>query len=285
MPLRANWSKVLAILIAGTVSAGGNAFAESFDDQLKASMNLKKAHVLRYYERCISKGREDAECRSELEALHPRELTALQRMLRNANRYDQLEANGALAACYDVTNDYRELIECWERLSAQMAAGETLQGAGDQLPPPSGYISSKLSGLSPAEKISVVICVRGVVGNNFRDTVASNLKAGGSDATWALKVSASENSQMSQLARAAGWSEMAKYYDEETDGVEQLIRGAINFEKYRSIAQRNAIELKRALDTEIPRQNDHKDNLRTFSSICMDISSKFISTAKALASK
>lgn len=285
MWLRANWSNVLAILVAGTVSAGGNAFAESFDDQLKASVNLKKAHVLRYYERCISEGRQDPECRSELEALHPREMNALQKILRNANRYDQIEASGALAACYDVTNDYKELIECWERLSVKMAAGENIKVATEKRLPPSDDIISKLSELSPTEKISVVLCVRGAISNNYRDTMAHNLKAGGSAAVWALKVSAIENSQMSQLARAAGWPEMAKYYDKETNGVEQLIRGTINFEKYRLIVQRNAIDLMKTLNTEIARQNDHKNNFQIFSSICKDISSRFISTAKASASK
>lgn len=285
MWLRSNSSKVLAILIAGTVSVGGNAFAESFDDQLNASMNLKKAHVLRYYERCISDGRQDAECRSELEALHPRELAALQKMLRNANRYDQLEAGGALAACYDVTNDYKELIECWERLSVQMAAGETIQGVRDKLPPPSDYISSKLSGLSSTEKISVVICVRGAVSNNYRDTVARNLKAGGGDVTWALKVNAIENSQMSALAQAADWTEMEMYYKAEADSIELLIQGKVNFESYQSSAHKNKIVLKDILEVEGTRQDAHEKNFRKFESICTEISSTIIGKAKAIASK
>lgn len=285
MWLRANWSKVLAILIAGTVSAGGNAFAESFDDQLKASVNLKKAHVLRYYERCISEGRQDAECRSELEALHPRELTALQKMLRNANRYNQMEASGALAACYDVTNDYKELIECWERLSVQMVAGETVQGTRVKTRTPPDYLSLKLPGLSPTEKISIVLCVRGAVSNNYRDTVAHNLKAGEDDVTWALKVNATENSQMSALAQAADWTEMELYYKSEADSIELLIQGKINFESYKSLAHKNKIVLKDILEAEAVRQDAHYKNFQKLESICTEISSTIIGKAKAIASK
>lgn len=282
---RANWSKVIAILIAGTVSAGGTAFAESFDDQLKASVNLKKAHVLRYYERCISEGWRDMECRSELEALHPRELAALQKMSRNANRYDQLEAGNALAACYDVTNEYRELIECWERLSVQMEAGETIQGTTEKRPPPSDDIISKLSGLSQTEKISLVLCVRGGISNNYRNTVAHDLRVGGGDTNWAMKVNAAENVQMSELAKAANWADMDTYYRAEANAIEKLIQGKISFDEYKSLSKKNSLNLKKILDFELMRQEAHKKNFQELDSVCKGLSAAIIAKAKVVSSK
>lgn len=146
-------------------------------------------------------------------------------------------------------------------------------------------INSKLDGLSSTEKISVVLCVRGAVSVNYRDTVGHNLKKGGSDATWALKINAIENTQMSELARAAGWTDMDTYYKAETDAIEQLIQGKLSFDNYRSSAQQNSIKLRKILDVEIARQKQHKENFQTFNSICKDISSTVISKAKAVASK
>ena len=146
-------------------------------------------------------------------------------------------------------------------------------------------INSRLEGLSSTEKISVVLCVRGEISINYRDTVSHNLKNGGSDATWALKINAIENAQMSELAKAAGWSDMETYYKEETDTVELYIRGKLNFESYRLSAQQNAVKLKKILDTELARHAEHKNNFQTLGKICKDISSTVISKAKIIASK
>jgi hypothetical protein len=58
-------------------------------------------------------------CQAELEALHPRELAALQTIWKNARTYDEFEVSVASAACYDPTHNYHDLVECWERLAAK----------------------------------------------------------------------------------------------------------------------------------------------------------------------
>ncbi len=103
-----------------------NGFAQNQSDG-GAAIRLKKAHVVRYYENCISQHRSDAECRVELKALHPREKAALQKILRNGQKYNEYEVSKAMAACYDPTHDYKDLIECWERLAAKLVAGADLR--------------------------------------------------------------------------------------------------------------------------------------------------------------
>lgn len=109
-----------------------------------------------------------------------------------------------------------------------------------------------LDGLTLSEKKSVVLCVRGTISNNYRDTVAHNLAEGGSDATWAMKVNALENVQMSDLARAADWLDLETYYRQETDNIQELIRGKSDIENYRSVSKQNSMNLGKILEKSKP---------------------------------
>lgn len=142
-----------------------------------------------------------------------------------------------------------------------------------------------LDGLSSSEKKSVVLCVRGTVSNNYRDTVAHNLAAGGSDATWAMKINALENVQMSDLARAADWIDLETYYRIETDNIEELIRGKTGIEEYKSVSKQNSLKLGKILEPEIKNQSEHTKNFQKFSIVCKSIASKIIGKAKAASSQ
>ncbi|KAB2783176.1 hypothetical protein [Brucella anthropi] len=142
-----------------------------------------------------------------------------------------------------------------------------------------------LDGLTLSEKKSVVLCVRGTISNNYRDTVAHNLAEGGSDATWAMKVNALENVQMSDLARAADWIDMETYYRQETDNIQELIRGKTGIEEYKSVSKQNSLELGKILEPEIKNQSEHTKNFQKFSIVCKSIASKIIGKAKAASSQ
>ena len=73
-----------------------------------AELGLKQAHVLRYYESCIAQNRSDMNCRTELGALHPRELASLKKISKSLSGYNEFEVSAASAACYSPTNDYKE---------------------------------------------------------------------------------------------------------------------------------------------------------------------------------
>lgn len=143
----------------------------------------------------------------------------------------------------------------------------------------------ELDELSPTEKISLVLCVRGAVSINYRDTVAQNLKVGGSDATWALKVNAAESVQMSELAKAANWATMETHYTAEADAAERLIQGRISFDDYKSLSQKNSLALKAVLDFELTRQETHKKNFQKLASVCKDVAYSIIAKAKIVTSK
>lgn len=142
-----------------------------------------------------------------------------------------------------------------------------------------------LDGLTLSEKKSVVLCVRGTISNNYRDTVAHNLAEGGSDATWAMKVNALENVQMSDLARAADWIDLETYYRQETDNIQELIRGKSDFEKYKTVSKQNSLNLSKILEKELANQSEHKRNFQQFASVCKSIASKIVAKAKVVSSQ
>lgn len=276
-------SKTLILLSVWLSSGPTNASSETMENLIRASVELKKAHVLRYYDKCKSQNKSDEMCRKELEELHPREVAALTRIKGKASKYDQVELSGALAGCYDPSHDYKDLIECWERLASRMEAGGRLniEPVGANGSPPDGA-DEKLSSLTSFEQRSVVLCVRGKISINYRDTVAPNLKAGGDKALWALKVTGLESLQMSELAKAASWAEMESYYKMEAMNVQLLIRqGPSGYDSYVRASKLNEGNLKQVLKPEIPRQSEHARNFEKYASVCQGISSAIIGTAKA----
>lgn len=142
-----------------------------------------------------------------------------------------------------------------------------------------------LDGLTLSEKKSVVLCVRGTISNNYRDTIAHNLAAGGSDATWAMKVNALENVQMSDLARAADWIDLETYYRQETDNIQELIRGKSDIENYKSLSKQNSLNLGKILEKELANQSEHKKNFQKFASVCKSIASTIVAKAKVVSSQ
>ncbi|WP_156958802.1 hypothetical protein [Labrenzia sp. DG1229] len=230
--------------------------------------------------------RSDAKCRAELNALHPREKAALGKILINASRYGEFEISEASAACYDPGHDYLDLIECWELLATKMAAGEDIK---PEVPKPVVGLSERageiFSELPPTQQKSIVLCVRGRVNINFQDTVAHNLKLGGSDALWALKINGFENAQMSRLAKAANWTEMTGYYEMEADNASKLIRGEIGFEKYRLLSKDSQKLLSAALTRESSWQSAHNRNFQKFARECEELATKIIGSAKVAASE
>lgn len=252
----------------------------------EAATRLKQAHVVRYYERCLEQTRSDPTCRQELTALHPREQAALRSILLHAGRYDELEVSKASASCYDPAHDYLELIECWELLAAKMAAGESIK---TDAPEPVANLSERavevFLDLTPTQKKSVVLCVRGRLNINFDETVAHNLERGGSDALWALKIYAFESAHMAELAQTAGWLDLARYYEMEADNVTKLIRGEIEFESYQMFSKDSEKLLNAVLAPENSGQSAHERNFQDFSRECNELSDKIIGAAKISASK
>ncbi|ESX23892.1 hypothetical protein [Mesorhizobium sp. LSJC264A00] len=159
---------------------------------------------------------------------------------------------------------------------------------GQALPQSQGQsqydIDPKLVGLSATERKSVLLCVRGTISINYRDTVAQNFLKGGNDAAWALKVSGFESLQMSELAKAADWPDMETYYNAETKAAEQLIEGKLSRDGYEDVARQNKGALKRIFDADSTGLDEHKRNFQRFQAICNDISSTFIVRAKGSAS-
>ncbi|WP_417681266.1 hypothetical protein [Roseibium sp.] len=250
-----------------------------------AAIRLKRAHVIRYLEKCIDRGRSDVECRAEISALHPREKAALNSIMINSGHYDEFEVSKASAACYDPAHDYRDLIECWERLASKMTAGQNIE---PEAPKPVVSLSEKaaelFSKLASVEQKSVILCVRGRVNLNYRDTVAHNLQLGGSDALWALKIYGIENAQMSRLAKAANWTVMASYYELEAENVSKLIRGEIEFDNYRTISKDSQKLLSAALAPESSKQYVHSRNFEKFADECGELATEVIGSAKVAAS-
>lgn len=142
-----------------------------------------------------------------------------------------------------------------------------------------------LDGLTLSEKKSVVLCVRGTISNNYRDTIAHNLAEGGSDATWAMKVNALENVQMYDLARAADWIDLETYYRQETDNIQELIRGKSDIENYKSLSKQNSLNLGKILEKELANQSEHKKNFQKFASVCKRIASTIVAKAKVVSSQ
>jgi hypothetical protein len=141
------------------------------------------------------------------------------------------------------------------------------------------------SEITAIEKRSVVLCVRGKVSINYKDTVAHNLQIGGSDALWAMKINALENVQMSGLAEAASWTELKKFYDIEAENITQIIRGKTNLNEYLLASKENQRLLKTALTPELLRQAEHDRNFKKYSDECEKLSTKLIGNTKALASE
>lgn len=258
--------------------------ADELDELLAAAMRLKQAHVERSYEKCRSSGSSDAACRDELESLHPREISALARIAANVGSVGESEISNAMGSCYDPSHDYRDLIECQEQIAVQLEKGEAV--APDK---PQRFRWSDLSDLAgsldPVQRKSLVLCVRGTVSMNFEKTVAHNLRSGGDDATWALKVHAFENHLMVEVAAAAGWSGMRDYYKQEAHDVAKLIRGEIEFSQYRQMAKQNKGRLATVLAPETSRHSVHENNFSILKEPCDDVASAVIGRAKAAASQ
>lgn len=175
-----------------------------------------------------------------------------------------------------------------ERLMRAVLIGLAFLMQGQTIPANSAdwktQIEAKLVGLSATEKKSVLLCVRGGISVNYRDTVAQSLQKGGNDTVWALKISGFENVQMAELAKAASWPDMQTYYEAETRAVRRLIEGKLDWDGYENASRQNEAALKRIFDTDTTGQDEHKRNFQTFEAICKDISSGFIVRAKASAS-
>lgn len=249
-----------------------------------AAIRLKQAHVVRYFESCMDQIQSDVECRAELKALHPREKAALGNILTNSSSYAEFEVGEASSACYDPDHDYLDLIECWELLATKMAAGEDIK---PDAPKPVASLSDIareiFSELTPTQQKSVVLCVRGRVSINYKETVAHNLKLGGSNALWALKINGFENAQMSILAKSANWTKMTGYFEMEADNVSKLIRGEIDFDKYRLLSKNSQEFLSAALAPERSWQSAHGRNFQKFARECEELASKIIGSAKVAA--
>lgn len=258
--------------------------AGELDELLAATMRLKQAHVDRSYEKCRSSGSSDAACRDELESLHPREISALARIAANVESVGESEISSAMANCYNPLRDYRDLVECWEQLATHLERGEAVVPATRQ-----GFQWSELSGrvgsLDPLQRKSLVLCVRGKVSMNFEETVAHNLRPGGEEAMWALKVHAFENHLMVEVAEAAGWSEMQDYYEQEANAAAKLIRGEIELSQHRQMAKQNEGRLATVLAPETSRLSVHENNFSILKEPCDDVASAVIGRAKGFASQ
>lgn len=275
----------LAMSFVGAAAlAPSPVIADELDELLAAAMRLKQAHVERSYEKCRSSGSSDVACRDELESLHPREISALARIAANEGSVGESEIRNAMANCYNPSRDYRDLLECWEQLATDLERGEAVVPATRQ-----GFQWSELSGrvgsLDPVQRKSLVLCVRGKVSTNFEETVAHNLRSGGGDATWALKVHAFENHLMVEVAEAAGWSGMQDYYEQEANAAAKLIRGEIEFSQYRQMAMQNEGRLATVLAQETSRHSVHENNFSILKEPCDDVASAVIGRAKAAASQ
>ena len=92
----------------------------------QAAVDVRKAHILRYYERCLRKYRTAEQCRSEVKSLHPRELAANATIMKFSYKYNKDKLAKSFNYCYDPSNDYLSLIECHERLARIVEADQAL---------------------------------------------------------------------------------------------------------------------------------------------------------------
>ena len=276
---------VFVVSLCGAVAlTASSVLADKLDEILGAAIALKQAHVMRSYEKCRSSGSSDIACRGELEALHPREISALARIAGKIGNVGESEISKAIANCYDPSHDYLDLIECWEQVAARLESGQVIIPAKrqafkwDDLP-------RNLASLDSVQRRSLFLCVRGTANMNFSETVSHNLSLGGADATWALKVFAWENKQMADFAKSVGWPEMQDYYEQEALASKKLIRGEIGFSEYRQMAKQNEGWLASALAPEALRQSVHERNFSALKELCDDVASAVIGMAKAAASQ
>lgn len=103
--------------------------AQTNSEILDAAVRLKMAHVERSYRRCIDAGGNDATCRAELDALHPRELAALGRFAVLSSTVSGETLTKTMTECYDPHRDYEELIACWEESASKLEEAISQNGA------------------------------------------------------------------------------------------------------------------------------------------------------------
>ncbi|MEL7453073.1 MAG: hypothetical protein AAGJ50_06860 [Pseudomonadota bacterium] len=274
----------LVFLAVHLGAAPASVAANELDELLGAAVRLKQAHVMRSYEECRSVGSSDAVCREELTALHPREISALNRLARHIESVSETELSAAFTRCYDPAHNYLDLIECWERLADRLEQGQEIDVDEDQKFRWEN-LSTAFAPLSSIKRRTLVLCIRGTIKRNFEDTVAHNLGAGGSDTTWALKVSAIESQMMIEVAQAASWAGLRTYYDHEAKSLEALIQGTIGLEEYRGLAKQNEQRLTTALAPEAANMAMHSRNFVELEALCADVAAVLIGRAKAIASQ
>jgi hypothetical protein len=274
----------LALYTGAVAFAPSLVLADDLGEALAASVRLKQAHVVRSYEKCRSGGTSDASCRAELEALHPREVSALARIANSMAGIDATKPSEAMAGCYDPSHDYRDLIECWEQLAIQLEDGQEIGSTTLQVIPENDW-SRDIISLDPVKRRSLLLCVRGTISVDFQETVADNLLPGGDDFAWALKVQAWENHLMVEIAMAADWFEMQEYYGQEALISQKLIRGEIGTSEYRQLAKRNEVRLAATLSPEMSQQSIHARNFTELKALCDEVAFSIIGRAKTAASE
>lgn len=264
-----------------------DSFAQNrFSEALEAATELKQKRVVRYYDNCLTDGFSDKKCRDKLKELHERELASLQVILDGAISYNEFALSGAMTSCYRPSSDYEDLIICWEALASKVKAGEDLnQEPPDQTVDFSRMAVELFSDLTPFERKSIVLCVRGQIHVNYRDTVAQNLKKGSSDTLWALKVNSFENARMEKLSEEAHWPALYRYYKVETSNMAKLIKGEIDFSEYRSLSEKNKKLIDLAISPEMARKAEHEKNFHKYDDKCTELSNRIIGEAKILATE
>ena len=105
--------KIIYIL-AFLVSLTDPLSAQIVSEGQAAALRLKQAHVIRSYDQCLAQGKSDAKCRSELEALHPRELAVLSKLAELSMVVPESIFVERNTSCYSPNRNYQQLIECWE---------------------------------------------------------------------------------------------------------------------------------------------------------------------------
>ena len=146
-------------------------------------------------------------------------------------------------------------------------------------------INTRLKTLSPFERRSIVICVRGQFTLNYDKTVKHNLERDAMNQLWAWKVYSRASVLMSRLAESAEWPEMEQYFRQEANDSSSRIRGQIDNEQYLNLAKKNELVLSAALDPERPRLATHVANFQKHEKLCTDASSQVIGNAKLHASQ
>ncbi len=170
------------------------------------------------------------------------------------------------------------------RLSGKWLAAALVLVASTEAGAQEVWSKNVVTGLGTLDRQALVLCVRGTISVNFKDTVAHNFAAGGSDSTWALKVSAHESRLMYELATDAGWVPVAEYYRIESVNAADLIRGTITLEKYRELSKSNEV----ILGSELSRLQESMQKvevaMKAIYPLCQSISTKLIGSAKLRAS-